>query len=111
MRTYVGAVRRLPSPVSSGLSVYRLECGRLPVRIRILLHRDSFVIKVFPLRYDTVTMQQTFRNRLRVRFRLNRAPTDGTVPPSRFHRSGRSFLWGISGPLIGLSAWPTHLLT
>lgn len=90
---------RMPSPASSGLGIEGLEGGCLPVRIRISLHRNPFVIKVFPLRYDTVTIWQTFRNRLRVRFRLNRAPADGTVPPSRFHRSGRSFFMGYS-PIV-----------
>src|SRR5215210_397687 len=49
------------------------------------------VTKVFPLRNETVTSRQARRNSVTVVFRLNRAPADGTIPPSRFHRSGWSF--------------------
>ena len=49
---------------------------------------SRFVTEVFPLRNETVTWWQGHRNTVKVTFRLNRAPADGTVPPSRFHRPG-----------------------
>src|SRR5215216_7150752 len=94
----------LASTATLGLDIHRAET-------HVSAPEQQLVTKVFPLRYETVTSQQAYRNRLRVRFRLNRAPADGTVPPSRFHRSGRSFLRVSLGGVSWLSPRRTYLLT